>query len=88
MGVMKAPALILIAGVALVSNSFAVDPPTAGITILATFDYPGATNTGTHGINKRDEIAGSYFDSSYVTRGFTRMRDGTLSAPIVDPNTT
>jgi hypothetical protein len=65
----------------------AADPSTAGITILATFDYPGDGNdTITYGINKRDEIAGYYVDSSSVSRGFTRMRDGTFSAPIVDPD--
>ncbi|HEY2711606.1 MAG TPA: hypothetical protein VGI60_03760 [Chthoniobacterales bacterium] len=59
------------------------------IDVLSTFDYPGVGNsTLPQKINDRGDIAGYYIDSSGVTRGFVRFRDGTFSAPIVEPNDT
>jgi hypothetical protein len=64
---------------------------TASITIevLEVFDYPGVGNqTFANKINDAGEIAGSYEDSSGVTRGYFRTATGHLSAPIVEPNDT
>ena len=62
-------------------------PPT--ITVLTTFDYPGAGNSTTgYGINNRGDIAGDYLDASNVRRGFVRFSNGSFSAPIVEPNDT
>jgi hypothetical protein len=58
--------------------------------VLATFDYPGSdvVETSPQKINDSGEIAGEYFDSSGVTRGFVRLHNGTFSPPIVEPNDT
>jgi hypothetical protein len=62
-------------------------PPT--ITVVTTFDYPGAGNSTTaYGINNRGDIAGDYLDASNVRRGFVRLNNGHFSAPIVEPNDT
>ena len=59
------------------------------VRILFTFDYPGGgTSTSPFGINQGGDITGYYLDSAGVTRGFTRYRDGSFSAPIVEPNDT
>jgi len=64
-------------------------PDSIHITVLTTFDYPGTGNsTAPQKINDAGDIVGSYTDSSGVTRGFIRFRDGTFSAPIVEPNDT
>ena len=61
----------------------------ATIEVLETFDYPGTGNlTRPQKITDRGVIVGIYLDSSGVSRGFTRSRDGTFSAPIVEPNDT
>jgi hypothetical protein len=61
----------------------------ASIEVLETFDYPGTGNlTRPQKITDRGVIVGIYLDSSGVSRGFTRSRDGTFSAPIVEPNDT
>lgn len=63
--------------------------PQVSIQILATFDYPGEGNsTLPQKINDRGEIVGHFIDSSAITRGFIRFRDGSFSAPIVEPNDT
>ena len=57
------------------------------IEVLATFDYPGTGNsTLPQKINDQGDVAGYYTDSAGVTRGFVRFRNGSFSAPIVDPN--
>lgn len=57
------------------------------IEVLLTFDYPGEDNsTLPQKINDPGDISGHYVDSSGITRGFIRFRNGTFSEPIVDPN--
>ncbi|PYJ18228.1 MAG: hypothetical protein DME96_03240 [Verrucomicrobia bacterium] len=65
-------------------------PDSIRITVLTTFDYPGTDviSTQPQKINDAGDIAGNYVDSSFVVRGFIRFRDGTFSAPIVEPNDT
>ena len=59
------------------------------IIVITTFDYPGTGNSTTpFGINGNGDIAGRYADSSNVTRGFVRFRNGTFSSPLVAPNDT
>jgi hypothetical protein len=59
------------------------------IDVIATFDYPGTGNqTHPQKINDAGDIVGFYFDSSGVSRGFIRSRNGSFSAPIVEPNDT
>jgi hypothetical protein len=59
------------------------------ITVITTFDYPGTViSTQPQKINDGGEIAGIYFPSSSVRRGFVRFSDGNFSAPIVEPNDT
>src|SRR5436853_3316833 len=64
------------------SNAFSIQ-------VITTFDYPGTGNlTLPQKISEKGDIVGEYFDSSGVTRGFVRFRNGSFSAPIVDPNDT
>src|ERR1700746_509384 len=59
------------------------------IEVITTFDYPGPGNsTLPQKITERGDIAGEFFYSNGVTSGFVRFRDGSFSAPIVDPNDT
>ncbi len=59
------------------------------ISVVTTFDYPGAGNSTTpFGINGNGDIAGDYLDTSNVRRGFVRFSDGSFSPPIVAPNDT
>jgi hypothetical protein len=59
------------------------------IQVITTFDYPGAgNNTLPQKINERGDIVGEFIDSSGVVRGFVRFKNGSFSAPIVDPNDT
>ncbi len=68
-------------------GSFFAQQPTVSIEVLATFDYPGTGNSTTGvSINDAGEIAGFYTDPLGVTRGYVRSRDGTFSAPIVEPD--
>ncbi len=71
-------------------GTFAQQAPNSGsIEVITTFDYPGTGNlTLPQKINERGDIVGEYIDSSAVTRGFVRFKNGTFSAPIVDPNDT
>ncbi len=62
-------------------------PSQITIELLTTFDYPGEGNsTQPSKINDQGDIVGQYIDSNGVTRGFVRYRDGSFSAPIVEPN--
>ena len=59
----------------------------AGFEILATFDYPSATDTFADAINDNGDVAGFYYAASGPVRGFVRLSNGRLSRPpIVDPN--
>ena len=64
------------------SNAFSIQ-------VITTFDFPGTGNlTLPQKINERGDIVGEYIDSTAVTRGFVRFKNGRFSAPIVDPNDT
>jgi len=77
---------ILAVGLSLTA-SVVLAQQTRVIEVITTFDYPGTGNsTLPQKINDRGDISGHYVDSSGVTRGFIRFRNGTFSAPIVDPN--
>jgi uncharacterized membrane protein len=71
-------------------GTFAQQAPNSGsIEVITTFDYPGAGNlTLPQKINEKGDVVGEFIDSSGVVRGFVRFRDGSFSAPIVDPNDT
>ena len=59
------------------------------IEVITTFDYPGTGNsTLPQKINERGDIVGEFVDSNGVTSGFVRFKNGSFSAPIVDPNDT
>lgn len=61
--------------------------PSITIEVLTTFDYPGEGNsTQPSKINDHGDIVGQFVDPSGVARGFVRYRDGSFSAPIVEPN--
>src|SRR6266513_4355267 len=78
-----------ILAVLLVLPLLGISARAATIEVLETFDYPGTGNlTRPQKINDRGVIVGIYLDSSGVSRGFTRSRDGMFSAPIVEPNDT
>ncbi len=64
-------------------------PDSVSIAVITTFDYPGTViSTQPQKINDGGEIAGIYFPSSLVRRGFVRFSNGNFSAPIVEPNDT
>ena len=75
-----ASAALVLTGATGQAASFTID-------VITTFDYPGTGNlTRPQKINDSGDIAGEFVDSSGVTRGFVRFRNGTFSAPIVEPN--
>jgi hypothetical protein len=64
-------------------------PNSVSIQVITTFVYPGTViSTQPQKINAEGDIVGTYVDSLGVTRGFVRFRNGTFSAPIVEPNDT
>src|SRR5215472_7294623 len=64
------------------SNAFSIN-------VITTFDYPGTgNNTLPQKISEKGDIVGEFIDSTAVTRAFVRFKNGTFSAPIVDPNDT
>ena len=71
-------------------GTFAQEAPNAfSIKVITTFDYPGAGNTTLpQKISEKGDIVGEFIDSAGVTRGFVRFKNGSFSAPIVDPNDT
>ena len=72
-----------------VLGAVAGTPAGFSVQLVSTFDYPGSGNsTLPQKISDSGDIVGSYIDSSGVTRGFIRIRNGSFSAPIVDPNDT
>ena len=83
------PACFLAGSLVLGSFTSLAQQPQVSIQILATFDYPGVGNsTLTQKINDGGDVAGYFVDSSGVTRGYVRFRNGTFTAPIVEPNDT
>src|SRR6266436_1299935 len=71
-------------------GAFAQQAPNSGsIEVITTFDYPGTGNsTLPQKISEKGDIVGIFIDSSGVSRAFVRFKNGTFSAPIVDPNDT
>ena len=62
-------------------------PEAYSIQLVSTFDYPGTGNqTRPQKINDRGDIVGVFVDTSGISHGFTRLANGTFSAPIDDPN--
>lgn len=59
------------------------------IQLVTTYDYLGQGNsTIAFGINNRGDIAGDFVDSNNIQRGYIRYRDGSFSAPLLEPNDT
>ena len=71
-------------------GAFAETPAGFSIELVTAFDYPGTGPywTQPQKINDMGDIAGAFVDTSLVERGFIRFRNGTFSAPLVDPNDT
>jgi len=69
-------------------GTFAQQAPNGfSIEVITTFDYPGVGNsTLPQKINERGDVVGVFLDSTGVTRGFVRGRNGSFSNPIVEPN--
>ncbi len=69
------------------TGALAQEPASHSIQLVSTFDYPGTGNqTRPQKINDRGDIVGVYVDASGISHGFTRLANGTFSAPINDPN--
>ena len=63
--------------------------PAATITVLETFDFPGAgNNTLPQKINDGGLIVGVVIDAAGVAKGFLRSREGHFSNAFVEPNDT
>ena len=87
----KAFFLYLIAGLVVLpwNETSAQQRALLSIQILASGRLPGTSNSTTPQIiNSHGDIAGSYVDSSAVTRGFVRLANGNFTPPIVDSNDT
>src|SRR6476659_2741624 len=68
------------------TGAFAQDA-SHSIQLVSTFDYPGAGNqTRPQKVNDNGDIAGVYVDSGGISHAFTRLANGSFSAPIDDPN--
>ena len=64
-------------------------PAAFSFQLVTTFDYPGTGNqTRPQKITTRGDVAGLFVDSTGASFGFTRLANGTFSAPITDPNDT
>jgi len=69
------------------TGALAQAPATFSIVFDSQFDYPGTGNqTRPQKINDHGDIAGVFVDSGGISHGFTRLANGTFSAPINDPN--
>src|SRR5215510_13884046 len=70
-------------------GTFAQQAPNAGsIEVITTFDYPGTGNsTIPQKINERADSVGVYIASNPPHRGFVRVVDVSVRAPIVEPKT-
>src|SRR5262249_26898282 len=63
--------------------------PAFSVQLLTTFDYPGTGNqTRPQKISDKGDIVGVFVDINGVSYAFTRLANGTFSAPITDPNDT
>src|SRR4029077_8151344 len=63
--------------------------PAATITVLETFDFPGAgNNTIPQKINDHRQFVGIVIVSWGVSKGFVRFRSGNFSDAFVEPNDT
>jgi hypothetical protein len=62
-------------------------PEAHSIQFVSQFDYPGTGNqTRPQKINTAGDIVGVFVDINGISHGFTRLANGTFSAPIDDPN--
>jgi len=62
-------------------------PDAFSIQFVSQFDYPGTGNqTRPQKINDNGDIVGVFVDANGISHGFTRLANGTFSAPINDPN--
>ena len=69
------------------TGALADSPDAFSIQFVSQFDYPGTGNqTRPQKINSRGDIAGVFVDINGISHGFTRLANGTFSAPIDDPN--
>lgn len=81
--------ICLLTSLLLSSVDIFAQPEAITIDILTTFDYPASGNsTQPQKISDRGDIAGLFVDSSGGTRGFVRYKNGTFSAPIIEPSDT
>jgi hypothetical protein len=61
--------------------------PAFSIQFVSQFDYPGTGNqTRPQKINSAGDLVGFFVDAGGISHGFTRLANGTFSAPINDPN--
>jgi hypothetical protein len=72
------PSLLTAAGV--MSAALAIAVPAARSQTFTTIDPPGSLGTSAVSINPAGEIVGNYFDASFVTHGFLRTTDGTITS--------
>jgi len=69
------------------TGALAQEPAGHSIQLVSTFDYPGTGNqTRPQKINDHGDIVGVFVDAGGISHGFTRLANGTFSAPIDDPN--
>jgi uncharacterized membrane protein len=69
------------------TGALAQEPASHSIQLVSTFDYPGTGNqTRPQKINDSGDIVGVFLDINGISHGFTRLANGTFSAPIDDPN--
>jgi len=72
---------------ALALTGASAEPEAHSIQLVSTFDYPGTGNqTRPQKINTAGDIVGVFVDAGGISHGFTRLANGTFSAPINDPN--
>ena len=64
------------------------DLPAVSFEVVTTFDYPQAgVSTQPQKINDRGDIGGILSDTTgSINQGFYRLRNGSFSAPLVEPN--
>lgn len=57
------------------------------VELVNSFDYPDSPpSTQPQKVNDHGDVVGVFVDSSGVTAGFLRFRNGNFSPPIIDPN--
>lgn len=72
------PSLLSAGGV--LFAAFMIAAPAAWSQTFTTFDPPGSAGTSPVSINPAGQIVGSYFDADFVTHGFLRATDGTITS--------